>query len=145
MTDNCIVSREISSIDLISSSLSKEGVLARNDPLPINWTINNFKCYLLAGRHSDEKANSTEIENVYAVKQAEVGVPVREVARKYGVSENMIITWRKKYGGLSVSELARLKQLEQENTKLKQMAAELSLDKAMLQEVLRKRLKPAVR
>ena len=70
-----------------------------------------------------KKSKFTETEIVYAVKQAEAGVPVREVARKYG--------------GLSVSELARLKQLEQENTNLKQMVADLSLDKAMLQEVLR--------
>ena len=86
-----------------------------------------------------KKSRFTETEIVYAVKQAEAGVPVREVARKYGVSEKTIYTWRNKYGGLSVSELARLKQLEQENAKLKQMVAELSLDKAMLQEVLRKK------
>jgi len=92
-----------------------------------------------AGGPVMKKSRFTETEIVYAVKQAEAGVPVREVARKYGVSEKTIYSWRNKYGGLSVSELARLKQLEQENTKLKQMVAELSLDKAMLQEVLRKK------
>ena len=86
-----------------------------------------------------KKSRFTETEIVYAVKQVEAGVPVREVARKYGVSEKTIYSWRNKYGGLSVSELARLKQLEQENAKLKQMVAELSLDKAMIQEVLRKK------
>jgi len=68
------------------------------------------------------------------------GSPVGEVARKYGVSLKTIYAWRTKYGGLSVSEVARLKQLEDENRKLKQMVAELSLDKQMLQDVLRKKL-----
>jgi putative transposase len=86
-----------------------------------------------------KKSKFSETEIVYAVKQVEAGVPAREVARKYGVSEKTIYAWRNKYGGLSASELARLKQLEQENTKLKQMVADLSLDKAMLQEVLRKK------
>ena len=84
-----------------------------------------------------KKSKFTETEIVYAVKQVEAGVPVREVARKYGVSEKTIYTWRNQYGGLSVSELARLKQLEQKNIKLKQMVADLSFDKAMPQEVLR--------
>lgn len=86
------------------------------------------------------KSRFTETEIVYAVKQAEAGVPVGDVARKYGVSLKTIYAWRNKYGGLSVSEVARLKQLEDENRKLKQMVAELSLDKQMLQDVLRKKL-----
>ena len=86
-----------------------------------------------------KKSRFTEAETVYALKKAEAGIPVRGVVRKCGVSEKMIYTWRNKYGGLSVSELARLKQLEEENTKFKQMVAELSLDTAMLQEVLRKK------
>ena len=85
------------------------------------------------------KSRFTETEIVYAVKQAEAGVPVREVARKYGVSLKTIYAWRTKYGGVSVSEVARLKQLGDENRKLKQMVAELSLDKQMLQDVLRKK------
>jgi len=88
----------------------------------------------------DALSRFTETEIVYAVKQAEAGVPVAEVARKYGVSLKTIYAWRNKYGGLSVSEVARLKQLEDENRKLKQMVAELSLDKQMLQDVLRKKL-----
>jgi putative transposase len=85
------------------------------------------------------KSRFTETEIVYAVKQAEAGVPVPEVARKYGVSVKTVYLWRSKYGGLSANELTRLRQLEDENRKLKQMVAELSLDKQMLQEVLRKR------
>ncbi len=92
------------------------------------------------------KSRFTETELVYAVKQVEAGVAVAEVARKYGVSLKTIYAWRAKYGSLSVSEVARLKQLEEENRKLKQMVAELALDKQMLQDVLRKKIvRPAVR
>lgn len=86
-----------------------------------------------------KRSRFSETELVYAVKQVEAGVPAGEVARKYGVSLKTIYAWRTKYGGLSVSEVARLKQLEEENRKLKQMVAELSLDKHMLQDVLRKK------
>jgi len=86
-----------------------------------------------------KRSRFSETEIVYAVKQVEAGVPVGEVARKYGVSQKTIYLWRTKYGGLSASEVARLKQLEEENRKLKQMVAELSLDKQMLQDVLRKK------
>ncbi len=86
-----------------------------------------------------KRSRFSETEIVYAVKQVEAGVPVGEVARKYGVSQKTIYHWRTKYGGLSASEVARLKQLEEENRKLKQMVAELSLDKQMLQDVLRKK------
>lgn len=80
----------------------------------------------------------TEQEIVGAVKQIEAGVPVKELARKYGVAEKTMYTWRKKYAGLAPSELARLKQLEDENRKLKGLVADLSLDKQILQDVLAK-------
>ena len=60
--------------------------------------------------------------------------------RKMGISEATFYNWKKKYGGLGVSELRRLKQLEEENRRLKQMVADLSLDKQMLQDVLSKKL-----
>jgi len=82
----------------------------------------------------------TQTEIVYAVKQVEMGVPIKEVARKYGVCENTVYQWRKKYDGLSPSELKRLKELERENGQLKKLVAELSLDKQILQDVLRKKL-----
>jgi putative transposase len=72
------------------------------------------------------------------LKQAESGISVEEVCRKIGVSEATFYNWKKKYGGLGVSELRRLRQLEEENFKLKQMVADLSLDKQMLQDVLKK-------
>lgn len=86
-----------------------------------------------------KRSRFSETELVYAVKQVEAGVPAAEVGRKYGVSLKTIYAWRTKYRGLSASEVTRLKQLEEENRKLKQMVAELSLDKQMLQEVLRKK------
>ena len=82
----------------------------------------------------------TETEVVYAVKQVELGIPVREIARKYGVSDKTVYLWRRKYDGLSPSELKRLKDLERENGQLKKLVADLSLDKEILQDVLRKKL-----
>ena len=89
-------------------------------------------------RHAEVELLGTEI--VYAVKQVEMGVPIKEIARKYGVCENTVYQWRKKYDGLSPSELKRLKDLERENSQLKKLVAELSLDKQILQDVLRKKL-----
>ena len=82
----------------------------------------------------------SQTEIVYAVKQVEMGVPIKEVAREYGVCENTVYQWRKKYDGLSPSELKRLKDLERENSQLKKLVADLSLDKQILQDVLRKKL-----
>ncbi len=81
----------------------------------------------------------TEEQIAFALKQAESGIPVAEVCRKMGVSENTPYAWKKKFSGLGVSELRRLRQLEEENRK-KQLVADLSLDKAMLQDVLSKKL-----
>jgi len=86
------------------------------------------------------KSKFTEEQIVYALKQAELGVPVLDLCRKYGVSEQSFYRWRQKYGGLEAGELRRLKQLEEENRKLKQLVAELSLDKHVLQEVIAKKV-----
>jgi putative transposase len=69
-----------------------------------------------------------------------LGTPVEEVCPKIGISDATFYNWKKKYGGLGPSELRRLRQLEEENTKLKKLVADLSLDKAMLQDVLSKKL-----
>lgn len=87
-----------------------------------------------------KKTKFTEEQIAFALKQAETGTPVREVIRKMGISEQTFYRWKKRYGGLGSSELRRLKQLDEENRRLKQMVAELSLDKHMLQEVLSKKL-----
>ena len=86
------------------------------------------------------KSKFTEEQIAFALKQAEVGTPVEEVCRKMGISDATFYNWRKKYGGLGPSELRRLRQLEEENGKLKRLVADLSLDKAMLQDVLSKKL-----
>jgi putative transposase len=65
--------------------------------------------------------------------------PVTEVCRKMGISEQTYFRWKKKYGGLGVSELRRLRQLEEENRQLKRLVADLTLDKQMLQDVLSKK------
>jgi len=83
----------------------------------------------------------TDGQIVFAIKQSETGTAIKEVCRKMGISEAPFYNWKKKYGGLGVTELRRLKQLEEENSKLKQIVADLSLDKQMLQEVLKKALR----
>jgi putative transposase len=87
-----------------------------------------------------KKLRYTEEQIAFALKQAEVGTPVAEVIRRMGVSEQTFYRWKKVYGGLGVGEVRRLKQLEDENRKLKQLVAELSLDKHILQDVLAKKL-----
>ena len=87
-----------------------------------------------------KKSKFTDEQIAFALKQAEVGTPVEEVCRKMGISDATFYNWRKKFGGLGPSELRRLKQLEEENSKLKRLVADLSLDKAMLQDVLAKKL-----
>ena len=87
-----------------------------------------------------KKTKYTEEQISFALKQAEHGTSVAEVCRKMGVSEQTFYRWKKKYGGLGVAEVRRLKQLEEENRKLKQLVADLSLDKAILQDVLSKKL-----
>ena len=74
------------------------------------------------------------------LKQAEDGTAIGEVCRKAGISEATFYNWRKKYAGLMPSEMKRLRQLEDENGKLKKLVADLSLDRAMLQDVLRRKL-----
>jgi len=86
------------------------------------------------------KSHYTEEQIAFALKQAELGTAVAEVCRKMGISEATFFRWKQKYGGLGPSELRRLKQLEEENTKLKRLVADLSLDKAMLQDVLAKKV-----
>lgn len=73
---------------------------------------------------------------IFALRQADTGVPVGEVYRKMGVSEATYYNWKKKYAGLGVAELRKLRQLEEENQK--QLVADLSLDKQMLQDILKK-------
>ncbi len=86
-----------------------------------------------------KKKRFTEEQITFALRQAESGTSVEEVIRRLGVSEATFYRWKKKYAGLGVAEVRRLKQLEEENRKLKQLVADLSLDKRMLQDVLSKK------
>lgn len=86
------------------------------------------------------KSKFTEDQIAFALKQNELGTSVEEVCRKMGISEATFYVWKKKYGGLGPSELRRLRQLEEENRRLKQIVADLSLDKAMLQAVVAKKV-----
>jgi putative transposase len=86
------------------------------------------------------KSRFSEAQIVHVLQQAEAGVPVDELLRKYGVSQATFYAWRKKYGGMSASEAMRLKQLEEENGRLKKVVAELVLDKQILQDVLAKKV-----
>jgi putative transposase len=76
----------------------------------------------------------------FVLRQAEEGTPIAEVCRKAGISEASFYAWRKKYGGLLPSEMKRLNQLEEENQRLKKLVANLSLDKEMLQDVIRRKI-----
>jgi putative transposase len=86
-----------------------------------------------------KKKRFTEEQIAFALRQGESGTPAGEVCRKLGVSEATYFRWKKQFGSLGVPELRRLRQLEEENRKLKQLVADLSLDKVMLQDVLRKK------
>ncbi len=81
----------------------------------------------------------TEEQIVAALKKAESGVSVADVCLQTGVTEMTFYRWKRKYAGLGIAELRRLKLLEEENRKLKQLVADLALDKAMLQEVIAKK------
>lgn len=87
-----------------------------------------------------KKSRFTEEQIAFALRQAEGGTPVREVCRKLGVSEQTFYRWKKKFAGMGVAEVRRLKALEEENRKLKQLVADLSLDKHILQDALKGKL-----
>ena len=86
-----------------------------------------------------KRGKYTEEQIAFALKQAELGTSISDVCRKLGVSEQTFYRWKNKYIGMLPSDMKRLKQLEEENTKLKKLVADLSLDKAMLQDVLSKK------
>jgi putative transposase len=79
-----------------------------------------------------KKSKFTEEQIAFALHQADTGTSVEEVCRKIGISQATFYAWKKKFGGMGVSELRRLRQLEEENRKLKQLVSDLSLDKVML-------------
>lgn len=82
----------------------------------------------------------TDAQKAFILKQGADGIPVAEICRKAGISQATYFNWKKKYAGLMPSEMKRLKQLEEENARLKRIVADLSLDKEMLQGVIRRKL-----
>jgi len=84
------------------------------------------------------KSRHTEAEMIAALKQVEAGRKVEDVAREVGVSKHTIYGWKAKYGGMEVNEVQEVKQLREENGRLKKLVADLSLDKDALQSVIRK-------
>lgn len=87
-----------------------------------------------------KRSKFSEEQIVYAIRQAESGTPIGDLCRQLGVSDATFYAWRKKYAHLGVSELRRLRQVEEENSRLKRLVADLSLDKHMLSEALRKKV-----
>lgn len=87
-----------------------------------------------------KKSHFTDQQIAFALQQAEAGAPVAEVCRKMGASEPTYYRWKQKYGGLMPSEVRRLRHLEEENTRLRKLVADLTFDKEMLSEVIRRKM-----
>ena len=103
-----------------------------------NWTKRTVS---ILARTSLGRKKKFSVEQIVGVlKQAEVGVPAAELIRKTGITEQTCYRWKAKYAGLEMDQVRQIKQLREENKKLKQLVAELTLDKTMLQDVLRKKL-----
>ena len=101
-----------------------------------------FSIYTPAWEKEDSirRSKFTDAQIAYILRQAEEGTSVAEVCRKAGIAEATFNNWRKKFGSLMPSEMKRLKQLDEENARLKKLVADLSLDKAMLQDVIKRKL-----
>ncbi len=87
-----------------------------------------------------KKSRFTESQIVAVLKEAESGVPVQEVCRKHGISDATYYNWKSKYGGMEVSDLRRMKELEAENSKLKRMYAEMALENRAMKDLIEKKL-----
>ena len=82
----------------------------------------------------------TDAQKAFIIKQGEDGTPVAEICRKAGISQATYFNWKKKYSGMMPSEMKRLRELEQENARLKKIVADLTLDREMLQDVIKRKL-----
>ncbi len=82
----------------------------------------------------------TDSQKAFIIRQGDEGTPVAEICRKAGISQATYFNWKKKYSGLMPSEMKRLRELEEENNRLKRIVADLSLDKEMLQDIVRRKI-----
>jgi putative transposase len=82
----------------------------------------------------------SDAQKAFIIKQGDEGTPVAEICRKAGISRATYFNWKKKYAGLLPTEMKRLKQLEDENSRLKKIVADLTLDREMLQDVIRRKI-----
>jgi putative transposase len=91
-------------------------------------------------RNRMKASKFSDAQKAFIIKQGEEGTPVAEICRKAGISQATYFNWKKKYAGLLPTEMKRLKQLEDENSRLKKIVADLTLDREMLQDVIRRKL-----
>ena len=91
-------------------------------------------------RNRMKASKFSDAQKAFIIKQGEDGTPVAEICRKAGISQATYFSWKKKYAGLLPTEMKRLKQLEDENARLKKIVADLTLDREMLQDVIRRKL-----
>jgi putative transposase len=116
-----------------------------NDLLPENWAVFEleFSAVFSPGweeRKTMKASKFSDAQKAFILKQGNDGVPIAEICRKAGISQATYFNWKKKYDGMQPPEMRRLKQLEDENSKLKKIVANLSLDREMLQDVIRRKL-----
>jgi putative transposase len=97
-------------------------------------------CWGWKERKTMKASKFSDAQKAFILKQGADGVPVAEICRRAGISQATYFNWKKKFDGLLPTEMRRLKQLEDENSKLRKLVADLSLDKEMLQDVLRRKL-----
>jgi putative transposase len=87
-----------------------------------------------------KKKRFNEEQIIAILREGEAGLPIADLSRKYGIGQSTYFTWKSKYAGMNTSELKRMKRLEEENSRLKRMYANLSIDNELLKEVLEKKL-----
>jgi putative transposase len=87
-----------------------------------------------------KKSRFTETQIVAILKEADAGMPVKEICRKHGISDATYYNWKSKYGGMSASDLKRLKEMEQELSQLKRMYADMALENRALKDLIEKKL-----
>ena len=85
-------------------------------------------------------ARFTDAQKAFIIRQGDDGTPVADICRKAGISQATYFNWKKKYAGMMPSEMKRLRELEEENARLKRIVADLSLDKEMLQDIVKRKI-----